>query len=36
MPARGADVSVFIGMPLLPQSFGGVWRRAYRLVYLLQ
>jgi hypothetical protein len=33
MPAKGADVSVFIdiiGMPLTPMSFAGVRRRAYR------
>lgn len=33
MPARGADVSVFIdiiGMPRTPMSFAGVGRRTYR------
>jgi hypothetical protein len=33
MPAKGADVSVFIdiiGMPRTPMSFAGVGRRAYR------
>ena len=33
MPAKGADVSVFIdiiGMPLTPVSFAGVARRGYR------
>jgi hypothetical protein len=33
MPAKGADISVFIdiiGMPLTPLSFAGVRRRAYR------
>jgi hypothetical protein len=27
--AWGADVSIFIGMPLMPQSFAGVRRHAY-------
>jgi hypothetical protein len=33
MPAKGADVSVFIdviGMPLTPMSYAGVARRTYR------
>jgi hypothetical protein len=36
MPARGADVSVFIdiiGMPRTPFSYAGVARRSYRRVY---
>jgi hypothetical protein len=36
MPAKGADVSVFIdiiGMPLTPLSYAGVARRAYRRAY---
>jgi hypothetical protein len=36
MPAKGADVSVFIdviGMPLTPLSFAGAARRAYRRAY---
>jgi hypothetical protein len=32
--ARGADVSVIIGMQLMPHSFAGVWRRAYGGVYM--
>jgi len=33
MPAKGADVSIFIdiiGMPLTPLSYAGVARRSYR------
>ena len=33
MPAKGADVSLFIdiiGMPLTPMSYAGVARRGYR------
>lgn len=33
MPAKGADVSIFIdiiGMPLTPLSYAGVARRGYR------
>ena len=33
LPAKGADVSVFIdviGMPLTPVSYAGVARRSYR------
>jgi len=36
MPAKGADVSVFIdiiGMPLTPFSYAGAARRTYRRVY---
>jgi hypothetical protein len=36
MPAKGADVSVFIdiiGMPLTPMSYAGVARRGYRRAY---
>lgn len=36
MPAKGADVSVFIdiiGMPMTPLSFAGVARRSYRRAY---
>ena len=36
MPAKGADVSVFIdiiGMPLTPFSYAGVARRGYRRMY---
>jgi hypothetical protein len=36
MPAKGADVSVFIdiiGMPLTPLSYAGAARRAYRRAY---
>ena len=36
MPAKGADVSVFIdiiGMPLTPFSYAGVARRSYRRMY---
>ena len=36
MPAKGADVSVFIdiiGMPLTPYSYAGVARRGYRRMY---
>jgi len=36
MPAKGADVSIFIdiiGMPLTPFSYAGVARRTYRRVY---
>ena len=36
MPAKGADVSMFIdiiGMPLTPLSYAGVARRAYRRAY---
>ena len=36
MPAKGADVSVFIdviGMPLTPLSYAGVARRSYRRAY---
>jgi hypothetical protein len=36
MPAKGADVSVFIdiiGMPMTPFSYAGVARRTYRRVY---
>ena len=37
LPARGADVSVFIdiiGMPLTPISYAGVARRSYRRAWL--
>ena len=37
LPARGADVSVFIdiiGMPLTPVSYAGVARRTYRRAVL--
>jgi hypothetical protein len=37
MPAKGADISVFIdiiGRPLTPFSYAGVARRAYRRAYL--
>jgi hypothetical protein len=37
MPAKGADVSVFIdviGMPLTPLSYAGVARRTYRRAFL--
>ena len=36
MPAKGADVSVFIdiiGMPLTPYSYAGYARRSYRRMY---
>jgi hypothetical protein len=36
MPAKGADVSVFIdiiGMPMTPLSYAGVARRSYRRAY---
>jgi hypothetical protein len=36
IPAKGADVSVFIdiiGMPLTPLSFAGVARRNYRRAF---
>ena len=36
MPAKGADVSVFIdiiGMPMTPLSYAGVARRGYRRMY---
>jgi hypothetical protein len=36
MPAKGADVSLFIdviGMPLTPLSYAGVARRSYRRAY---
>ena len=36
VPAKGADVSVFIdiiGMPMTPMSYAGVARRSYRRVY---
>jgi hypothetical protein len=36
MPAKGADVSVFIdiiGMPMTPLSFAGVARRSYRRAF---
>ena len=36
MPAKGADVSVFIdiiGRPLTPMSYAGVARRSYRRAY---
>jgi hypothetical protein len=36
IPAKGADVSVFIdiiGMPLTPLSFAGVARRNYRQAF---
>ncbi|HXV84387.1 MAG TPA: hypothetical protein VEG60_31450 [Candidatus Binatia bacterium] len=36
LPAKGADVSVFIdiiGMPMTPFSYAGVARRTYRRVY---
>jgi hypothetical protein len=36
MPAKGADVSVFIdiiGMPMTPFSYAGVARRSYRRAY---
>ena len=36
MPAKGADVSVFIdviGMPLMPLSYAGAARRTYRRAY---
>jgi len=36
MPAKGADVSVFIeviGMPRTPYSYAGVARRSYGRVY---
>ena len=39
MPARGADVSVFIdviGMPLTPVSYAGVARRGYRRAVILR
>jgi hypothetical protein len=39
MPAKGADVSVFIdtiGMPLTPMSFAGVARRSYRRAVLFR
>ena len=39
MPAKGADVSVFIdiiGMPLTPMSFAGVARRNYRRAVLFR
>lgn len=39
MPAKGADVSVFIdviGMPRTPLSYAGVARRAYRRAVLLR
>jgi hypothetical protein len=37
VPAKGADVSVFIdiiGMPLTPLSYAGVARRSYRRAFL--
>ena len=36
IPARGADVSVFIdiiGMPMTPFSYAGVARRSYRRAF---
>jgi hypothetical protein len=36
MPAKGADISLFIdviGMPLTPMSYAGVARRSYRRAY---